>query len=354
MQIFIKKEIFLYLQEYSLKTKNMKNIIAPVDRNLLLKELDSSKFIRNTNKGGNQIFIITGKDSPNTMKEIGRLREWSFRLEGGGCGDEIDVDEFDYMDKPYKQLIVWDPEAQEITGGYRYLHGKDWELLPDGQPNIVTTHMFKFSEEFMKDYVPYTIDLGRAFIHPDYQSSKKGAKSIFAFDNLWDGLLILNYFEPEIRYVIGKITVYQNYDEVARNAIFYFLNHYCADPKELMIGKDVFFDKNTKVDPQIEAIFDGEESQEDMFNALVKFVRSRGVNVPPLINSYFKLSNQMKVFGTGVNREFGDILDTGIMVKVDEIDPNKWSRHVDSYLKDKELRQENNILEDAAHPLIKK
>ena len=332
----------------------MKNIIAPVDRNLLLEELDSKKFIRNTNKGGNQIYIITAKDSPNVMKEIGRLREWSFRLGGGGSGEEIDVDEFDYMDKPYKQLIVWDPEAQEITGGYRYLHGQDWETLPSGQPKIVTEHMFRFSDEFMKDYAPYTIDLGRAFIHPDYQSSKMGAKSIFAFDNLWDGLLVLNYFEPEIRYVIGKITVYQNYDEMARNAIFYFLNHCCADPKGLMIGKDVFFDKNTKVDKEIEDVFNAEETLEGKFNALIKFVRTRGTNIPPLISSYFKLSNQMKVFGTGVNREFGDILDTGMMVTVSEIDKGRWSRHVDSFLKDKTYREENNIVEDAAHPLIKK
>ena len=288
------------------------------------------------------------------MKEIGRLREWSFRLGGGGSGEEIDVDEFDYMDKPYKQLIVWDTEAQEITGGYRYLHGQDWETLPDGQPKIVTEHMFRFSDEFMKDYAPYTIDLGRAFIHPDYQSSKMGAKSIFAFDNLWDGLLVLNYFEPEIRYVIGKITVYQNYDEVARNAIFYFLNHCCADLKGLMIGKDVFFDKNTKVDKEIEDVFNAEETLEGKFNALIKFVRTRGTNIPPLISSYFKLSNQMKVFGTGVNREFGDILDTGMMVTVSEIDKGRWSRHVDSFLKDKTYREENNIVEDAAHPLIKK
>lgn len=332
----------------------MKEIIAPVDRELLLKELNQERFIRNTNKGGNQIFIVTAKDSPNVMKEIGRLREWSFRLGGGGCGEEIDVDEFDYMDVPYKQLIVWDPEAKEITGGYRYLHGKNWKMLANGQPRIVTEHMFRFSDEFIRDYMPYAVDLGRAFIHPDYQSSKMGAKSIFAFDNLWDGLLVLNFFEPEIRYVIGKITVYQNFNVKARTAIFYFLNHCCADPKGLMVGKDVFFDKNTEVEPEIKETFDAEDTLEGKFTALQKYVRGCGVNIPPLISSYFKLSNQMKVFGTGVNREFGDILDTGMMVTVSEIDKGRWSRHVDSYLKDKQFREENNIMEDAAHPLLMK
>ena len=318
----------------------MKNIIAPVDRNLLLEELDSKKFIRNTNKGGNQIYIITAKDSPNVMKEIGRLREWSFRLGGGGSGEEIDVDEFDYMDKPYKQLIVWDPEAQEITGGYRYLHGQDWETLPDGQPKIVTEHMFRFSDEFMKDYAPYTIDLGRAFIHPDYQSSKMGAKSIFAFDNLWDGLLVLNYFEPhEIRYVIGKITVYPDFNPQVSEAIFYFLDNLCADTDGLLTVKDAYFDKDSNISEETKALFDGCEDREAAFLRLGRYAREHGVSVPPLISSYFKLSPTMRSFGTGINREFGNILDTGLMVQVSEIDKGRWSRHVDSFLKDRANRE---------------
>lgn len=331
----------------------MKPLLEPVDRALLIKELDASKFIRNTNKGGNQLYIVTAQDSPNVMREIGRLREWSFRLDGGGSGEPIDISPYDSMEKPYKQLIVWDPEAQEITGGYRYIHGQDVVLLPDGQPKIVMAHMFDFSEKFIKEYLPYTIELGRAFIHPDYQSSKMGAKSIFAFDNLWDGLLVLNYFEPEVRYVMGKVTVYQDTKEIVQKAIFYFLNHVCAGERGLMTCKKTFFGPDTKVEPEIEAIFEGCDSRMDKFNALSKFARTHGENVPPLISSYFKLSNQMSVFGTGINTGFGDIIDTAMMVKVSEIDPQRWSRHVDSFLRDRAFREENHIIEDAAHPLTK-
>ncbi len=321
----------------------MKEIINPVDRELIKKELTAEHFVRNTNKGGNQIYIITQAEAPNVMREIGRLREWSFRLGGGGSGEEVDYDEFDILKPPfkqYKQLIVWDPDAEEILGGYRYLHGHDWALKDDGQPKIVTEHMFRFSDTFMKDYAPYTIDLGRAFIHPDYQSSKMGAKSIFAFDNLWDGLLVLNYFEPyEIRYVIGKITVYPDFNHEVSEAIFYFLDHLCADDANLLIVKDAYFDKNTPVSDATRQLFEGCEGREDAFLRLGKYARKHGVSVPPLISSYFKLSPQMRSFGTGINREFGNILDTGLMVQVSEIDQGRWSRHVDSFLKDKTRRE---------------
>jgi len=312
--------------------KYMKQIIPPIDRNLILGELTAERFIRDTNKGSNQIYLITAHNAPNTMREIGRIRELSFRLGGGGCGEELDVDEFDYMEKPYKQLVVWNPHDREIIGGYRFLHGRDMKIKPDGQPLIVTEHMFHFSDEFLKNYLPYTIDLGRAFVHPDYQSTQIHTKSIFAFDNLWDGLLVIPFFEPDTRYIIGKITIYPQYDEMARNAIFYFMNKFLGDSKGLLVCKDVFFDKNSAASPEIEAIFDGHDVEEN-YNKLVQFVRKRGINIPPLINSYYKLSSTMKVFGTGINREFGDIYDTGTMVTASEINPDKVSRHIDSFLK---------------------
>lgn len=354
----------------------MKPIIEPVDRNLLKAELTADKFIRNTNKAGNQIYIVTAAECPNVMREIGRIREWSFRLGGGGCGEEVDFDPFDLLpppDKQYKQLVVWDPEREEITGGYRYLHGRDWSRYDNGQPKIVTQHMFEFSDTFMKDYAPYTIDLGRAFIHPDYQSSKMGAKSIFAFDNLWDGLLVLNYFEPyEIRYVIGKITVYPEFNHEVSDAIFYFLNKICGDDKRLMTCKDAYFNQDTEAKSEIVQLFDEANLpelpatqlanlkdnptlifRERAFLALGKFAREHSVSVPPLISSYFKLSPYMRAFGTGINDEFGNIFDTGLMVAVEEIDKQRWARHVDSFLKDRDFRTKNNIVEDALHPLKK-
>ncbi len=310
----------------------MKAVMLPIETNVLEQELASAQFIRDTNKGNNQIYVFTAHNCPNLMKEVGRVRELSFRVGGGGTGEEIDTDEFDYMDKPYKQLVVWSPTEKEIVGGYRFIMGRDMKFLPDGQPDIVTSHMFRFSEEFIKDYLPNTIDLGRAFIHPDYQSTTTRPKSIFAFDNLWDGLLVLPFFEPEIRYAIGKMTIYPKYDERSRTAILYFLNHFMGDQDELLILKEPFFDKQTAVDEEIASIYNEQESVEENYNRLCQYVRGRGASVPPLINSYYRLSSKMRVFGTGINTEFGDILDTGSMIDAQQVNPDKMARHVDSFL----------------------
>ena len=166
----------------------MEEIIEPISKELLKAELTEEKRLRMTNKSHNQIYIITAQDSPNIMKEIGRLREIAFRAAGGGTGKPLDIDEYDIMENPYKQLIVWNPEAEEILGGYRYLLGTDVRYDEKGAPILDTAHMFNFSEKFLKEYLPTTIELGRSFVTVEYQSTRAGSKGLFALDNLWDGL----------------------------------------------------------------------------------------------------------------------------------------------------------------------
>jgi hypothetical protein len=127
-------------------------IIPPVDKELIKAELTPERQLRMTNKSNNAIYIITAHNAPNTMREIGRLREEAFRAAGGGTGKEIDIDEFDTCENCYKQLIVWNPDAEEIIGGYRYLEGENWDLDSNGQPILATSHMFHFSEKFIKEY----------------------------------------------------------------------------------------------------------------------------------------------------------------------------------------------------------
>ena len=166
----------------------MEEIISPIAIELLESELTSDKFLRKTNKGGNDIYLVTAHNSPNIMKEIARLREISFRSSGGGSGLSLDIDEYDTCQNPYQQLIVWNPEAREIIGGYRFIHGKDVDFDENGAPKLTSSHLFAYSEKFIKEYLPYTLELGRSFVRPEYQSSKMGAKSLFALDNLWDGI----------------------------------------------------------------------------------------------------------------------------------------------------------------------
>lgn len=306
-------------------------IIQPIDKELLKSELTPERQLRMTNKSNNEIYVITAHNSPNVMKEIGRLREIAFREAGGGTGKSMDIDEFDTMDNCYKQLIVWNPEAEEIIGGYRYLLGTDVELDENGQPILATGHMFHFSDKFMKDYMPQTIELGRSFVSLEYQSSKMGAKSLFALDNLWDGLGALTVVMPNVKYFFGKMTMYPSYVRKGRDMILYFLKKHFNDPDNLIIPmKPLKIETDEK---ELEQLF-CEESFKDDYRILNREVRKIGYNIPPLVNAYMGLSPTMKMFGTAINYGFGDVEETGILIAVDEILEEKRIRHIDSFIKE--------------------
>lgn len=304
------------------------DIIAPVPVELLKSELTEEKRLRFTNKSHNEIYVITWQNAPNVLREIGRLREIAFRAAGGGTGKPLDLDEFDTMPNPYKQLIVWDPEAEAILGGYRYLLGTEAQFDADGQPILATSHMFHFSERFIRDFLPYTIELGRSWVTLEYQSTRAGAKALFALDNLWDGLGALTVIKPNVRYLFGKMTMYPSYDRQARDMILYFLNKHFGDPDKLIIPmKPLVIETNPDV---LAKIFCDDDFKADYRN-LNREVRLRGYNIPPLVNAYMGLSPTMRMFGTAINYGFGDVEETGILIAVDEILDEKRVRHIDSF-----------------------
>lgn len=309
----------------------IEEIIQPVSKELLRAELTPEKQLRMTNKSNNEIYIITAHDSPNVMQEIGRLREEAFREAGGGTGKSVDIDEFDVCENCYKQLIVWNPEIEEIIGGYRYMLGNDWEMRPDGQPNLATSHMFRFSEEFLRDYRPYTIELGRSWVSLGYQSSRMGSKSLFALDNLWDGLGALTVIMPEVKYFFGKMTMYPSYVRKGRDMILYFLDKHFGDPDGLVIPMKPLEIETPR--EELQALFCHDDFKSD-YRVLNGEVRKMGFNIPPLVNAYMGLSPTMKMFGTAINYGFGDVEETGILIAVDEILEQKRVRHIDSFIKE--------------------
>jgi hypothetical protein len=311
----------------------MKGIFAPASNDEIAAELTPDKLMRKTNKGGNEIYILTYHDSPVTVREIGRLREITFRDAGGGTGEHLDLDHFDTAEIPYKQLIVWDPDAREIIGGYRYIYCPDAPRDQNGKIELATSELFDFSEKFCHEYIPYTLELGRSFVTPAYQSSKAGAKALFALDNLWDGLGALIVDNPRIRYFFGKVTMYAHFHSEARNLIQYFMLKYFRDDENLVTPKKPFeFQINY---PRMEQTFTGADYRED-YKILVQAVRQYGENIPPLFNAYMNLSPSMKTFGTVLHEQFGKVLETGIIVKVDDIYEVKKDRHIETYLRTKE------------------
>ncbi|MCI5980630.1 MAG: GNAT family N-acetyltransferase [Sodaliphilus pleomorphus] len=309
----------------------VEKIIDPVDPALIEQELTPERFLRRTNKADNVIYVVDAKCAPHTMREIGRLREISFRASGGGTGKACDIDEFDLMAPPCRQLLVWNPHKREIIGAYRFIAGNDIKTNADGSPRIAMGHMFKFSPAFMRDYLPVTIELGRSFVRPEYQSTHAGVKAIFALDNLWDGLGALTVVHPEMKYLMGKMTMYPAYRHDCRNLLLAFLNLYFPDPDVLVRPIDPL---ETNADEQeLESFFAGNDFKED-YRRLNAYIRDHGINIPPLVNAYMSLSPKMRMFGTAINHEFGEVEESGIFFKIDEIANQKKSRHIDTYIKD--------------------
>lgn len=327
----------------------MEEIIAPISKDILKQELTEERRLRMTNKSNNQIYIITHQNAPNVMREIGRLREIAFRAAGGGTGLSVDIDEYDTMENPYKQLIVWNPEAEEILGGYRYLPGNEVAFDEDGAPKLATSHMFHFSNRFIRHYLPQTIELGRSFVTLEYQSTRAGSKALFALDNLWDGLGALTVIMPEVKYFFGKVTMYPSYHRRGRDMILYFLRKHFGDRDNLVSPITPL--QNETPEAELSALFSQTSFKED-YKILNQEIRKLGYNIPPLVNAYMGLSPTMRMFGTAVNEEFGNVEETGILIAVDEILEDKRMRHIQSFIESNPEALNAYVKEEAFTPKV--
>lgn len=311
----------------------MQEIIAPVDRELIKAELTREAFVRYTNNGNNEVYLINYHTAPNIMQEIGRLREVTFRGAGGGTGLPLDIDENDTCAHNYDQLIAWNPVDQEIIAGYRIIKC-DRAVGKNGELHLSTAHYFHISDRFKQEYLPYTIELGRSWVQPKYQPSIDNRKGIFSLDNLWDGLGALVMINPEIKYLFGKVTMYPHYNAEARDLLMYFMEYYFPDREGLIRPLDhLYLGYKTDI-TKYRGIFDGLDYKEG-YKVLNIRIRELDENIPPLINTYMNLSPTMMTFGTALNDEFGEVEETGIMITIADIYPAKKERHMNTYERDK-------------------
>jgi len=305
-------------------------IIPPVSRDLLKKELSKERFVRYTRKGDNEIYVVNYHNSPNTLREIGRLREEAFRGAGGGTGKELDIDENDTSENCYQQLIVWDPEEEEIISGYRFIKCADVLHTigsEDGHHSLSTEHYFRFEDKFIKDYLPKTIELGRSWVQTAYQPINSPRKGLYALDNIWDGLGIITVMNPEVEYFFGKATMYPHYNLECKAFLLHFMHYYFPDNENLLTPKHpLVIDYDAAAfDKMLEGL-----NFKEGFKVLNQYVRERKEIVPPLVNIYMHLSPSMKTFGTAVNPDFGGVEEIGIMVKITDIYEDKKARHLES------------------------
>jgi hypothetical protein len=308
----------------------MEPVIPPVDRRFLKKELTSELFVRETNNGSNQIFIFTYDQAPNLMREVGRLREISFRDAGGGTGKSVDIDEFDTATVPFRQLIVWNPEDEEIVGGYRVIVGKEVPNDEQGHPMTPTAELFSFSQKYIDQFWPVTIELGRSWVQPIFQPTVNVRKGMYSLDNLWDGLGAVTIQHPDVKYFFGKITMYPSYDSFGRDMILFFMHKYFPDKDRLVVPKEPLVIQTEE--NVLESIFSGENYDED-YKILIQNIRKLNEQIPPLVNAYMNLSGSMRTFGTAINPGFGYVEETAISITIADIYDYKKDRHLSTYKK---------------------
>lgn len=327
---------------------NNQELIAPIDPNLIRAELKEQHMLRKTNRAGNEIYTFRAYEAPHTMLELGRLREQAFRFYGGGTGKPADIDLFDIDPQGYQQLIVWDPEHKQILGGYRFILGEDVKVGENNKTNLASGEIFEFSDEFISDYLPLSIELGRSFVRTDYQQAGLAPKSIFVLDNLWDGLGALLLVYDQYKYFFGKVTMYKEYNRHARDLIIYYMNTHFQPPAELMTP--IYAAPYETPKEELAKVIQGVDVKSD-YKALNKAVRHLGVSIPPLVNAYIGLSPSLMVFGTSINAEFSGVEETGIMVPMEEIAEDKKRRHLESFLRDAAKHFRPNILQRIAKRL---
>lgn len=314
----------------------MQEIIPAVAKELLKMELTDERFLRYTNNGNNHIYLVDYHNAPNVLREVGRLRELTFRGAGGGTGMPMDIDDNDTCENCYQQLITWNPEEEEVVAGYRLIYCKNAQFDQSGEINLSTSHLFRFSDKFIKDYIPHTIELGRSFVQPKYQPSLDNRKGLFSLDNLWDGLGGVVMLHPEVKYLFGKVTMYPHYNREARDLLLYFMNHYFPD-KENLVNPLENMRMTYETDmSEVNNSFKNLEYKEG-YKLLNSRIRAAKENIPPLINTYMNLSPTMKTFGTALNSEFGAVEETGILITIDDIYESKKQRHMETFERDRVL-----------------
>lgn len=297
-----------------------------MNKEIIKAELKNIKFIKSTDYGNNEIYTFSAEESPILMKEVGRLREITFRAAGGGTGKEYDIDNFDISDNPFKQLIIWCPNSEQIIGGYRYKYGWEIEIDDNGCINTPSGELFSFSEEFHKTYTPYMIELGRSFVIPEYQATGSARKGLAALDNLWDGIgsIIVENID-RAKYFFGKFTMYRNFDTFSRDLILRFLEYYFGNNEHLCHAiKPITREYSNQL---LDSKFCLNSPEEDL-KTLHTLLKIQEEIVPPLVNSYINLTKTLKYFGTTINTTFGDVEESGILLTIGDMEQRKYERYV--------------------------
>lgn len=284
------------------KNKCLKPIVAPVPKTRLCNEVASlAPENRLVDQKEYTVYVTTAKDSPAIMREIGRLREVSFRDVGEGTGRSLDIDVFD---QHYRQLFLWNHHTQEIAGAYR-IGQTDRLLRQKGAAGLYSTTLFNYKPPFF-NHLEHALELGRSFIRTEYQK-KFGCLSI-----LWRGIGEFVARNPRYRYLFGPVSISRRYHTISRNLMVAFLSHHSMDLNMARLVKPrrpVKLLKSVKRATPLRVL---EKDAIEGISMLVSEVENGNKGIPTLIKHYLKLNGHFLAFN--LDKAFANVIDGLIWV----------------------------------------
>ncbi|MCR1814810.1 lysophospholipid acyltransferase family protein [Aliarcobacter butzleri] len=289
-------------------------IAHPVSKIDLYNELKKSPLLGQTNDG-KKIYLYDYVEDSIVLKELGRLREISFRKVGEGVNKKRDIDKYDVY---YQHIILYDKNELEIVGAYR-IGNSDMIFKEFGTKGFYSNTLFQFNDEFMF-YLQNSIELGRSFVQPKYWGTR-------ALDYLWYGIGSYVKANPNIKYMFGPVSISGAFPAIAKDMLVFYYNYYYSSEKNLVEARTPFSYSSHIHD--IKEFFTLEDKKRD-FKSLKIALSNIGVNVPTLYKQYSELTldDGVKFLDFNVDKNFGDCIDSFILVEIDKIKDSMKQRYM--------------------------
>ncbi len=315
---FIRKKTYLLANPFEKPKKKLrikiggnakdKRIIDPVPVEKMIQEIKhmTEKGDKMFEKNQYQTFLSDSKDMPNILKEIGRLREITFREVGEGTGQAIDLDKYD---KFYKHLLLWDSQEHKIVGAYRMGLGKEI-YKKYGIKGFYTNELFRFEPE-LYDMMAHTIEMGRAFVVKKYQQKP------FPLFLLWRGIVHTTLRHPEHKYLMGGVSISNEFSNFSKSLMIEFMKSHYYDP---YTAQYIHPKKEFKVklkDADKDFVFDDTQADLKKFDRIISELEPGELKIPVLLKKYIKQNARLIAFNVDPN--FNDAIDGLMYIKIDDL-----------------------------------
>lgn len=310
----VRKHLYRLARGKSPLFKTEKTIAHPQDRKALKKELKQSELLGET-ADGKRIYLFDYQADSAVMREVGRLREVSFRCVGEGTGEKIDLDRYD---SHYRHLILWDEEELEIVGAYRLAEA--WKMNNSEDDQLYSSTLFNYSPS-MQQFFEQGIELGRSFVQPKYWGKR-------SLDYLWYGIGAYLKRHPEVRYMFGPVSLSNSYPQHAKDLLVYFYSLYFPDRDALGKSFTPYAIKQETTE-DLQKLFCGNDYKED-FKTLKQQMDFLNCTVPTLYKQYADVCEEggVRFLDFGVDADFNFCVDGLVLVDMNYLKEKKRSRYI--------------------------